>query len=102
MVIGMLRIPLVDENIKPVTCTHCSWVSMLVTREYANNQIKEFNEWFEKQSDATKKHYSNTPSTIKNYACLVCGKFGPYRDYQEGDCPEGCTIGPVIDDPNSN
>lgn len=82
-----------------VTCK-CGWVSFAVTKEYAENQVKEFNAWFETQSQETKDNYGGVGSDIHAYACQRCGNEDPgvYRPAVEGDCPDGCTIGPVICD----
>jgi hypothetical protein len=70
-----------------------------VSREHAEHEVKSFNEYFatltkEKQDD----YYGGTGSSIEFYErCKSCG--GPYTNFrpsQPGDCPEGCTINPII------
>ena len=35
-------------------------------------------------------------SKESDYSCLTCGHYGPYRLFKAGDCPDGCTISPVV------
>jgi hypothetical protein len=68
-----------------------------VTRVYAEQQAKEFNEYFEAQDQATKDMFGNKPSTVSEYeGCFVCGLGATFRPFKEGDCPDGCTIQPTI------
>lgn len=80
------------------TCNHCGWVHMGVTRQFAENAVAEFNDYFAKQSQETKDLFGNKPASIHEYEhCGLCN--GPHTDMREftaGDCPDGCTIGPII------
>lgn len=82
-----------------VTCNSCGWVSFAVSREYAVNQVKEFNEYFDSLDAESKRLYGNQKADFDFYErCFRCGgSFLNFRETKEGDCPEGCTIGPIID-----
>jgi hypothetical protein len=86
---------------KQVTCNNCGWVHFAVTREYAENQTEDFNKYFDSLSvEDRNKYYSGRKSTIRSYEhCFRCDN--PYTDFspaEEGDCPDGCTIQPIIQD----
>lgn len=82
-----------------VTCNKCGWVHMGVSREHAEDEVRRFNEYFdglpvEKQED----YYGGKKSSVLNYEkCFRCGSnWENFRRSREGDCPDGCTIGPII------
>lgn len=83
-----------------VTCTKCGWVHFAVTRAFAEAEVERFNTYF---ATLTKEeqdlYYSGEGSSIKSYEhCNLCsGK--DFRPSQPDDCPDGCTIGPVIYEP---
>lgn len=81
---------------KERTCK-CGWVHFGVSREYAKNEVKNFNEWYSIQPQETKDYYSG-PATILDYEhCRRCGgSYIHFRDFKEGDCPNGCTLSPII------
>ncbi len=80
------------------TCNHCGWVHMGVTRQFAENAVAEFNTYFAAQVLSVREMFGNKPARISEYErCNRCG--GPHTDMREftaGDCPDGCTIGPII------
>jgi hypothetical protein len=68
---------------------------MGVTREYALDEVHRFNAWYIEQDEETQSHFVG-PSMIEDYeVCRLCGE-NEFRPFEEGDCPDGCTIGPVI------
>jgi len=84
------------------TCNKCGWVHFAVTREHAEEEVRRFNEYFdglteEKQQD----YYSGNKSSIKSYEkCFCCGnEYTNFRESVDGDCPVGCTIQPIIYQP---
>lgn len=88
---------------KFVTCLKCGWVHMAVSRDYALQQIHAFNEYFkdltpEQQQD----FYGGRKSSMRDYSnCNLCGEaYTEMRPFKEGDCPDGVTIGPIIDKDN--
>ncbi len=84
-----------------VTCLNCGWVHMAVTREHAEEQIQLFRAHYDKMSYEDQGMYCHNPPTLATYTgCNFCGK-SKFRPFKDGDCPTGCTIGPVIyeDDP---
>lgn len=80
------------------TCLRCGWVAFGVSREHAEIQVKQFNDWIEAQPAETQAMYGNRRSCIEGYEfCFRCG--GPhknFRDAKPGDCPDGCTLQPII------
>jgi hypothetical protein len=80
-----------------VTCNSCGWVHFAVTRQYAEEQVKSFNDFFDGASNDVKVLYGS-PVTMRHYSrCAFCG--GPhtnFRPFREGDCPDGCTIAAII------
>ena len=80
-----------------VTCTHCGWVHFAVTRKYAINQVIEFNKFYDTLDKEGKASYGDGASMRTYEGCNFCGE-AQFRAFEEGDCPRGCTIGPVIAD----
>lgn len=80
------------------TCNHCGWVHMGVTRPHAEAEVARFNVFFEASTLEVRELYGNKPSSISAYEhCARCG--GPHTNMRlsaPGDCPAGCTIGPII------
>lgn len=79
------------------TCNQCGWVHFGVTREQAVKAIADFNEFYDHQPATMQQCYASR-ACIEHYSCCdVCG--GPhmnFRDSVPSDCPDGCTIGPII------
>lgn len=81
---------------KIVVCPRDRWQHFAVTREYAEAQIKQFNDWYDQQPPETQRLYSGK-SSLRNYACHVCGGT-EFRPFDASIDPElyGSTISPVI------
>lgn len=81
-----------------VTCNKCARVWMQVTRDHAVAEVARFNAYFdslskEKQDD----NYGGKASSIEDYEHCWCGNsYKNFRDSSPGDCPDGCTISPII------
>lgn len=83
-----------------VTCCGCGWVHMAVSRRRARAEVDRFNRFFDTLTvEQRQEHYGNQCSSIQDYEhCRRCGgSYIDFREFVEGDCPRGCTIGPVID-----
>lgn len=80
------------------TCNHCGWVHMGVTRERAEAEVARFNAYFEAAAQGVRDMFGNTPSRIANYEhCFRCGgSHTDMREFTAGDCPDGCTLQPII------
>lgn len=79
---------------KTVTCLKCGLVSMGVTKKHAENEVKNFNKYYDTLTKAEQKnYYGGRKSSIENYKCCSQMKLRPFK---EGDCPDGVTLGPVI------
>lgn len=77
-----------------VTCKSCGTVSFLITLKEAKAEIRRFNRYYNSLSKAVqKKYYGGNESTLQNYRC--CLKMD-LRKSKKGDCPNGCTISPVV------
>lgn len=84
---------------KLVTCKKCGWVHMQVSRIYAEDEVKKFNTYFDSLSKKEQEtYYSSKKSSIRIYeVCNLCGTcYHNFRRFKDGDCPTGCTIGPII------
>lgn len=80
------------------TCNKCGRVAFAVSRAYAETEVAKFNTWFEQQTQETKDMYGGEGSSIEEYErCLMCGgSYENFREAKEGDCPNGCTLSPII------
>ena len=80
------------------TCNRCGWVHVGVTRAFAEDAVASFNTYFEAQVPSVREMFGNKHAGISEYErCDRCG--GPHtnmREFTAGDCPDGCTIGPII------
>jgi hypothetical protein len=84
---------------KTVTCLKCGWVAFEVSRTFAEAEVASFNEYFSALSaDVREGMYGGKPATLALYEkCFFCGgSYQHFRDAQEGDCPRGCTLSPII------
>lgn len=81
-----------------VTCNRCNWVSFAVTKAYAEQQVEEFNKYYDSLPvEEQEMYYGGRKSGLHNYTCQLCGGLD-FRKSEPGDCPDGCTIGSVICD----
>lgn len=79
-----------------VTCLTCGWVSLAVSRAEAEAAVAEFNAHLDTLPEADRQRYRGDRRTsLADYQCH-CGAPAGYRLALPGDCPTGCTIGPVI------
>lgn len=79
------------------TCLGCGWVHVAVSAAHAKRAVEEFNSWWETQPPEVQSYYQG-PACIEQYAmCFLCGRsYKQFRDSVEGDCPEGCTLSPIL------
>jgi hypothetical protein len=79
-----------------VTCDDCSRVSFAVTREYAEDEVRRFNAYYETLDSETQSHFGG-PSSLDNYVCLSCGgsSFHP-ATVSDQKRAEGHTVNPVV------
>lgn len=83
-----------------VTCNNCGWVHMGVTAEYALKQVREFNEYFDKLNKTQQEDfYGGKGASLSRYLfCARCnGNYKDFRVSKPEDCPDGCTISPILD-----
>jgi hypothetical protein len=83
-----------------VTCDNCGWVHVAYTREAAEEAVKSFNDYFDTLSEEKQNDYygGEGASLEKSYLyCFSCrDKESKFHKSKPGDCPDGCTIQPVI------
>ncbi len=77
-----------------VQCKHCGWIHFAVTRAYAEDEVKRFNEYYDSGPPEVQELFGRR-SSIKNYEhCGLCGKLAdmvkPTKELI------GSTIGPII------
>lgn len=87
------------DNIKYRTCNKCGWVHFSVTRTYAEDQIKEFNDYFQTLSKEDQMlFYRGNLASISSYEeCFRCGNnYKNFRDSVTSEIPNGSTIQPII------
>ena len=79
------------------TCNQCGWVHFGVTRKFAEAEVARFNAFYEASTPSVQKQYGG-PSHIRQYLwCNACGNSHVnFRDSKPGDCPDGCTISPIV------
>lgn len=83
---------------KRVTCIKCGLVSFAVTRAYAEAEVASFNVYFNSlTTDEQQNFYGGKGASIQSYKCMLCGG-SLFRPSLPGDCPDGCTLNPVICD----
>lgn len=90
----------ISMNNKTVTCLKCGWVAFQVSRESAIREFTSFNEYYDTLTPKEQEdYYGSKKSSIRFYEhCMFCdGSYQNFRDSQEGDCPDGCTLNPIID-----
>ena len=84
---------------KNVTCKKCGWVSVEVSREFADLQITNFNDHLNRLPLKIRaEQYGDTVADIRPYErCFNCGgNYKNFRDTVEGDCPDGVTLQTII------
>jgi len=79
------------------TCNQCGWVAFGVTRAVAEAEVERFNQFYQSSPPETKELYGG-PSSIAHYEC--CNRCGNehtgFHASEKGDCPDGCTLSPII------
>lgn len=89
----------VIKKAKEVTCLKCKRVSFEVSLEFAKNEVKRFNAYFDSLSlQKQLEDYRGRKTSLENYKkCSMCG--GSYKNFRpaiKGDCPEGVTISAIL------
>ncbi len=79
------------------TCNQRGWVAFGVTREFAQTEVERFNQFYQSSAPEVRDLYGG-PSSIAHYECCHrCGnEYTEFHDSEEGDCPAGCTLSPII------
>lgn len=86
-----------NRDLKCRTCLKCGWVYFGVSREYAEDEVRRFGEFFHASTPEIQEMYGGHPSSIKMYEQCWCGNtYENFRDSLPGDCPNGVTMSPII------
>ena len=86
---------------KCVTCIGCGWVHMSVSAEYVRDWEREWQVRFDNETPEYLESYGITtapPKAKGQYLnCHRCnGSYKNFRDYKDGDMPDGCTISGIL------
>lgn len=86
-----------------MTCKNCGWVHFGVSKQHVNDWNIRWIELCKTQPEEWLQSFGIKnripPSDKIYYQCFFCG--GPHTNFREskpGDCPEGCTIQPILDE----
>lgn len=78
-------------------CNKCGWVHFTYTRKQAQQEVDDFNRFYDQASEDTKQHYGGR-STINSYEkCFNCGNH--YTNFSDGIGDkeiQGVTLQPKI------
>ncbi len=88
-------------NMDERTCNKCGRVAFGVTTEFAEDEIKKFNEMYDNLTAGEKeRYYGSRGASMKTYeTCYSCGNnHTNFRKSKENDCPNGATLSPIIFD----
>ena len=80
------------------TCKTCGQVAFAVSRQFAEYEVKRFNDFFETLNGGDRESFGNRKASMAIYErCTVCGgSYDNFRVSKLGDCPTGCTLSPII------
>lgn len=87
------------ENVLPlVTCCRCGWVHFAMSLDQVEHDVHRFNTFYDAAPTHVKECYHQR-SSVDNYKhCDGCGgSYKNFREYRNGDCPDGVTIGPILE-----
>ena len=77
-------------------CTKCGWIHFAISRDFAENAVKEFNLFYEAATDEVKEMYGRKASIDEYVQCFRCGD--SYLNFEVTEsAPRGCTLQPIID-----
>ena len=86
---------------KLVVCNKCHWVGFQVSRQYAEDEVKKFNDYYDTLSPEKQElYYSNKKADIDFYeGCFRCDN--TYKDFHDASEEEeknvfGSTLNPTI------
>lgn|SRR3990167_3783326 len=89
------------NNKKFTTCLQCGQVHFIVSLVEALAAIESFNKFFDESlTDVQRQEfYKNHKASLDDYTkCAYCStSYKNFRVFVENDCPDGCTINPILD-----
>lgn len=79
-----------------VECVYCGWHHFAVSMEYAQQEIKRFNSYFDSLTHEEQQYYyGGKPSSLNSYThCNYCGRKASMKPATK--TLNGPTIGPII------
>lgn len=85
-----------------VTCLNCGWVHFSVSKDYVNNWQEEWKKYWPTLDKEGREMFGlpdGPPGPEEEYyKCFFCrGSYKNFRDSKLNDCPDGCTIQPILD-----
>lgn len=81
-----------------VTCEKCGWVHFQMSKQECHDSVDSFNKFYETLSPVERGNYGRKSSIDIYTKCHRCGNdYKNFRDTLPDDCPDGCTIGPIMD-----
>ena len=85
-----------------VTCNKCGWVHFTVSKKYVENWKKTWKKYCKEWPEEKLRSYGilnrQPPSALPYYRCFLCrNSYKNFRPAKEGDCPDGCTINPILE-----
>ena len=87
------------SHFKEITCCNCGWVHVELPLTFVIGSVNETNAFLEfLPKDVQLTEYGGRRASVVDYTkCVHCGgSYTNFRDYEEGDCPIGVTIGPIL------
>lgn len=80
-----------------VTCGLCGWAHSPVSREYAEESVRNFNTFYDAAPAHVRENYTQRSDISAYEHCVNCGAhFLEFTESKVGDCPDGCTLSPII------
>lgn len=82
-----------------LVCNKCKTPAFAVSRFYAEQEIKRFNEYFYSLTEIERsQYYGDKPSNISNYEnCMYCNSYyKSFRIPRDGELRTGESLGPII------
>lgn len=81
-------------------CDSCGWIHFSVTRQYAEDEVKKFNDYYDTLTkEMQQENYGGRGSSIVSYErCGFCG--GSYKNFVDALDSEirmGSTVSPIIE-----
>lgn len=85
------------NGFKQVTCNKCGTVAVEVPRKWATEELASSISFLASLNKKDRANYgSGTPTMARYEYCWCKNSYKNFRDFKEGDCPDGCTLSSII------